>query len=104
MRRVSQSLPDVFSEDLYDYEILGHNVGIRPYRSSGMRIEKEFKDGQKIVHAYGKSRRDWDATRIMKLWQGVGINGGGYIFGFGVARETVKLVDEFLFPNGKARL
>jgi hypothetical protein len=34
---------------------VGHNVGIRPYRSSGMRIEKEVK-GQKIVHAYGTSR------------------------------------------------
>ncbi|KAM0427836.1 hypothetical protein ACHAPT_007293 [Fusarium lateritium] len=31
-----------------------HNVGIRPYRFSGMRIEKETKDGQNIIHAYGK--------------------------------------------------
>lgn len=34
----------------------------------------------------------------------LGITGGGYIFGFGVAREAAGLVDEFLFPAGKARL
>ncbi|KAJ5817471.1 hypothetical protein N7447_009704 [Penicillium robsamsonii] len=85
VKRVHRCLPGEFSEDLSDYEIVGHNVGIRPYRSSGMRIEKEVKEGKKIVHAYG-------------------ITGGGYIFGFGVARETAKLVDEFLFPGGKAHL
>ncbi|KAJ5514605.1 hypothetical protein N7463_004157 [Penicillium fimorum] len=85
VRRVSQSLPGDFSADLSDYEIEGHSVGIRPYRSSGMRIEKEVKDGQNIVHAYG-------------------ITGGGYIFGFGVAREAAKLIDEFLFPSEKAHL
>lgn len=55
VRRVNQSLPEHFSADLSQYEIVRHNVGIRPYRSSGMRIEKEVKDGQNIVHAYGKS-------------------------------------------------
>ncbi|KAJ5130884.1 uncharacterized protein N7515_006923 [Penicillium bovifimosum] len=85
VRRVSQYLPGGFSGDLSSYDLVGHNIGIRPYRSSGMRIEKEVKGGQHIVHAYG-------------------INGGGYIFGFGVAREAAKLVDEFLFPSGKAHL
>lgn len=55
MRRVNKSLPAHFSNDPADYEIVGHNVGIRPYRSTGMRIEKEVKDDQKIVHAYGRS-------------------------------------------------
>uniref|UniRef100_A0A0B7JWW2 FAD dependent oxidoreductase domain-containing protein n=1 Tax=Bionectria ochroleuca TaxID=29856 RepID=A0A0B7JWW2_BIOOC len=84
-RRVNKTLPEHFSADPADYDIVGHNVGIRPYRSTGMRIEKEVKEGQNIVHAYG-------------------ITGGGYIFGFGVAREAAGLVDEFLFPAGKARL
>ncbi|KAI8677878.1 DAO domain-containing protein [Fusarium keratoplasticum] len=83
--RVNRSLPEHFSADLADYEIVGHNVGIRPYRCSGMRIEKETKNGQNIVHAYG-------------------ITGGGFIYSFGVGREVVKLVDEFLFPDGKARI
>ncbi|EXL71840.1 hypothetical protein FOPG_12538 [Fusarium oxysporum f. sp. conglutinans race 2 54008] len=84
-RRVNKSLPAHFSADPADHDIVGHNVGIRPYRSTGMRIEKQIKDGQNIVHAYG-------------------ITGGGYIFGFGVAREVVKLVNELLYPAGKAYL
>lgn len=54
IRRVNKSLPTYFSVNPADYDIVGHNVGIRPYRSTGMRIEKEIKDGQNIVHAYGK--------------------------------------------------
>ncbi|CAI7655049.1 unnamed protein product [Penicillium manginii] len=44
----------LFSKNLNDYEILGHNVGVRPARSApaGIRLEKETKDGQEIVHAY----------------------------------------------------
>ncbi|KAM0217446.1 hypothetical protein ACHAQD_007425 [Fusarium lateritium] len=85
LKRVNESLPAHFSANPADHDIIGHNVGIRPYRSSGMRIEKEVKNGQKIVHAYG-------------------ITGGGYIYGFGVAREVAHLVDEFLYPVGKAHL
>ncbi|KAG7405346.1 hypothetical protein LZL87_009039 [Fusarium oxysporum] len=85
MKIVNKSLPAHFSTDPADYGIIGHNFGIHPYRSTGMRIEKDVKDGQNIVHAYG-------------------ITGGGYIFGFGVAREVVKLVDEFLYAAGKAYL
>lgn len=54
MRRVNESLPVRFSANPADYNIISHNVGIRPYRSNGMRIEKEVKNGQKMVHAYGK--------------------------------------------------
>jgi hypothetical protein len=54
MRRVNKSLPAHFSTNPADYDIIGHNVGIRPYRLNGMRVEKEVKNGQKIVHAYGK--------------------------------------------------
>ncbi|KAJ5551395.1 hypothetical protein N7535_000655 [Penicillium sp. DV-2018c] len=85
VRRLSQRLPGGLSGDLPSYEIVDHNVGIRPYRSTGMRIEKEVKGGQQIVHAYG-------------------ITGGGYISSFGVAREAAKLADEFLFPGEKAHL
>lgn len=28
-------------------------MGIRPSRKSGVRVEKELRNGQKIVHAYG---------------------------------------------------
>lgn len=59
---MNKTLPEHFSADPADYDIVGHNVGIRPYRSTGMRIEKEVKEGQKIVHAYGRApvRIVWD--------------------------------------------
>ncbi|KAJ4171030.1 hypothetical protein NW754_007173 [Fusarium falciforme] len=98
--RINRSLPEHFSADLADYEVVGHNVGIRPYRSSGMRIEKETKNGQNIVHAYGK----WYVVSNNLGLRDTGITGGGFIYSFGVAREVVKLVDEFLFPDGKARI
>ncbi|KAF5013787.1 hypothetical protein FDECE_205 [Fusarium decemcellulare] len=85
LRRINANLPKYFSADKEDYDIMGHSIGIRPYRSSGIRIEKEVKNGQNIVHAYG-------------------VTGGGYIHSWGVARQAVKLVDEFLFPGGKANL
>lgn len=52
-----ENLPEFFSPKLSDYDIIAHNVGFRTGRSSGIRIEKEVKDGQRIVHAYGKTRQ-----------------------------------------------
>ena len=54
VRRLHQNLPQNFSSNIEDYQILGHNVGIRPSRSSGIRLEKDVISGQRIVHAYGK--------------------------------------------------
>ncbi|KAH7142163.1 hypothetical protein EDB81DRAFT_723433 [Dactylonectria macrodidyma] len=85
LRRINASLPEIFSANPWDYEIIGYNVGLRTYRTSGIRVEKETKDGQKVVHAYG-------------------FNGGGYIYSFGAARAVVELVDEFLYPAPKANL
>ncbi|KAI8658084.1 DAO domain-containing protein [Fusarium keratoplasticum] len=84
VRRVNKSLPQHFSANLEDHDIIGHNVGIRPCRTE-IRIESELNEGQNIVNAYG-------------------INGGGYIFGSGVAREVTKLVDDILSQGGTARL
>ncbi|PGH15683.1 hypothetical protein AJ79_02277 [Helicocarpus griseus UAMH5409] len=58
-------------------------VGIRPGRVSGIRIEKEVANGEKIIHAYGTS-------------------GGG--FSFGLAKAAAELVDEFVFASPKAML
>jgi len=55
-QRIHQNLPDHFPAELSNLQIIGHNVGIRPGRKSGIRIEKEEKNGQKIVHVYGKFR------------------------------------------------
>lgn len=57
MNRLHKSWPNIWSDNLADYDIVGHNVGIRPGRKSGVRVEKEVKNGLNIVHAYGESNR-----------------------------------------------
>ncbi|KAK5086229.1 hypothetical protein LTR70_000015 [Exophiala xenobiotica] len=84
-QRIHKNLPDHFPAEMSDLQNIGHNVGIRPGRRSGIRIEKEEKNGQKIVHVYGAA-------------------GGGYIFGAGMARAAATLVEEFLTPSFPAKL
>lgn len=62
VRRVHQDLPDIFPAKLSDHEIVGHNVGIRPARSTGLRVEKEVLNGDSVVHAYG------EYIRRLKTW------------------------------------
>ncbi|KAF1845054.1 nucleotide-binding domain-containing protein [Cucurbitaria berberidis CBS 394.84] len=85
IRRVHQDLPDVFPAEVSDYEVVGHNVGIRPARATGLRVEKEIMAGEKVVHAYG-------------------VAGGGYVFSFGVARAARDLVDEYVYQSPLAKL
>ncbi|OJJ08939.1 hypothetical protein ASPVEDRAFT_77504 [Aspergillus versicolor CBS 583.65] len=85
VNRINKNLPNHFSNNLQDYQIVRHNVGIRPSRVNGVRVEREIKDGQVIVHAYG-------------------VAGGGYIFSFGIARAARDLVEGYLFPHHPAKL
>ncbi|CAH0034096.1 unnamed protein product [Clonostachys rhizophaga] len=86
LRRVHENLPEHFTGPKpADYDVIRYNVGIRPDRPTGVRVEKEVKDGEKIVHAYGTG-------------------GGGYVFSWGVAKEVSKLVGEFLFDPPTPRL
>lgn len=78
VRRVHEDLPEVFPAKLSDYEIVGHNAGIRPARATGLRLEKEVMNDEKVVHAYG-------------------VAGGGYVFSFGLARAARDLVDEYVY-------
>lgn len=83
--RVHQDLPSIFPPKLADYQIVGHNVGIRPARANGLRVDKEVLDGEQVVHAYG-------------------VAGGGYVFSFGVARAARDLVDDFVYQSPLAKL
>ncbi|KFA80072.1 hypothetical protein S40288_08207 [Stachybotrys chartarum IBT 40288] len=73
--------PDVFpSPDPKDWPILYDDVGVyatMDRKISGVRCEKEIVDGQRVVHAYGQ-------------------NAGGYVYSFGLAREVVKLTEDYL--------
>lgn len=51
-----ENAPEVFKgQKVENVEIIRDNVGIRPARTGGVRVEKEVTGGQNIVHAYGRS-------------------------------------------------
>ncbi|KAL4962011.1 FAD-dependent oxidoreductase [Aspergillus stella-maris] len=86
LRRVHENLPGVFpSTKSANFDIIRDNVGIRPGRTPGVRVEKEILDGQNIVHAYGTG-------------------GGGYVFSFGLARAAATMVNDFLFAAPESQL
>ncbi|KAM0545428.1 hypothetical protein ACHAPJ_011333 [Fusarium lateritium] len=79
LKRVHENAPEVFKDQkVENVDIIRDNVGIRPARTGGVRVEKEVTGGQNIVHAYGTG-------------------GGGYVFSFGVARAAGTLVNDYLF-------
>ena len=47
-------LPDVFPAKIAELDVVRHNVGVRPARSIGLRVEKERMNGEDVVHAYGE--------------------------------------------------
>ncbi|KAF2143210.1 uncharacterized protein K452DRAFT_268557 [Aplosporella prunicola CBS 121167] len=89
--RVSANLPYIFSTFPADFELVRDNVGIRPGREGGVRVEKDVIDSQKVVHAY--------ADMI-----GPGVGGGGYCFSFGVGKVVGDLVGEILSASPQVKL
>ncbi|KAH0423030.1 FAD dependent oxidoreductase superfamily protein [Colletotrichum camelliae] len=81
-RNAHLNQPHVFpSPDPKDWPILHDHVGLYATMDSkvgGVRCEKETIDGQRVVHAYGQ-------------------NAGGYGYSFGLAREVVRLTEDYLF-------
>ncbi|TIA87563.1 hypothetical protein E3P81_03899 [Wallemia ichthyophaga] len=70
-----------------DIKVVRHNVGLRPAREGGARLEFElledpqgFDEGHPVVHAYG-------------------IGPAGYQCSWGMARDVFNLVDEHLKPT-----
>jgi D-amino-acid oxidase len=62
--------------------IIRHGVGLRPYRSSGVRVEKEKIEGTWVVHNYGHG-------------------GWGYQGSYGCSEQAVELADEVLGVKAK---
>lgn len=60
-----------------DIDVVSHNVGLRPAREGGVRVEAEQVGGLKVVHSYG-------------------IGPAGYQASFGIAQEVADLVDQQL--------
>jgi D-amino-acid oxidase len=57
--------------------VIRHGVGLRPYRSGGVRLEKERIEGGWVVHNYGHA-------------------GSGYQVSYGCSNAVVELVEEVL--------
>ena len=81
MRQQHECQPDVFpSADPMDYEFITDHTGVMPVISpsnGGAKVEKERMGGQKIIHAYAG-------------------DAGGYTFSFGLARQVVDCVQQYL--------
>jgi hypothetical protein len=70
-------LPKYIPPTLDEMDIIRHQVGIRPEREGGPRVEAEtLPSGLRVVHTYG-------------------LTGGGYLYSFGMAKEVKKLADKF---------
>ncbi|KAG8991436.1 hypothetical protein FRB94_005337 [Tulasnella sp. JGI-2019a] len=98
-----------------DITILRHNVGLRPARKSGARVEKEiitFKsksqtrskwedmapvpDGIIAGQSAGKQERELTGEELrMRVVHAYGMGPAGYQASWGVAEDVVKLVGEF---------
>lgn len=64
--------------------VLSHNVGLRPARENGARVELEERRDLTVVHSYG-------------------IGPAGYQASFGIAKEVADLVDEVAARAGKVQ-
>ena len=62
--------------------VIRHNVGLRPLREGGVRLEREKIDGVWVVHNYGHG-------------------GFGYQSSYGCSKVAVKLVKEALRLKAK---
>ncbi|EXJ95229.1 hypothetical protein A1O1_00349 [Capronia coronata CBS 617.96] len=72
LEQAAQAYPD-FVDSVDKFEVLKENVGRRPWREGGFRIETEsVAPGQRIVHGYGGGGRGYElswgaAERIVEL-------------------------------------
>ena len=78
MKRAVKLCPSLTDgKDIEHLDVVRHNVGLRPLREGGARLEKERIDGIWTVHNYGHG-------------------GYGYQSSYGCAKEVVGLVEEAL--------
>jgi len=76
--------PELLTDEEGCFEVLSTQVGLRPGRKGGPRMECEVLDGWRVVHAYGHA-------------------GAGYQNSVGVARRVVGMVSQVLGEE-KAKL
>lgn len=86
LQKCAELVPEIVPEGKTwkEIEVISHNVGLRPAREGGARVELEEKNGLMVVHSYG-------------------IGPAGYQASFGIAKEVADLVDKALAQKGGAK-
>jgi D-amino-acid oxidase len=83
MKRAVQLCPALTGgKGIEALSVIRHGVGLRPLRTSGVRIEKEKIDGNWVVHNYGHG-------------------GWGYQASYGCAEGALEKVEDILAPKSK---
>ncbi|WWC65569.1 uncharacterized protein I303_108187 [Kwoniella dejecticola CBS 10117] len=93
-----------------DIKIVARNVGLRPVREGGFRLEMEDR-----IIGQGKAEKEEDAIfpsargkrgdgRKVAVLHAYGIGPAGYQSSLGVAKEAGELMDEWLKTRNKAKL
>lgn len=84
MTIANELLEDVYlkAPDLSDQAILGYNVGIRPFRKAGIRLEPEYLKNKFIIHNYG-------------------YGGSGLTLAWGGASEVISLLEQIKAINSQ---
>lgn len=78
----SNSIPVIYlkTPDISDAQIMGYNVGVRPYRKSGVKIESEYLNNKLVIHNYG-------------------YGGSGLTLCWGGAEQAIKVLQEEQLKN-----
>ena len=83
MKRAVQLCPALTDgQGFENLDVVRHNVGLRPFREGGARLETEKIDGVWTIHNYGHS-------------------GYGYQSSYGCSQEVVKLTEQVLCHRAK---
>ncbi|ODN73838.1 hypothetical protein L202_07362 [Cryptococcus amylolentus CBS 6039] len=88
-----------------DIDVLSHNVGLRPMRKDGLRLELETRHiGQGVNDGLQTKRGKVGAGREVEVVHAYDIGGSGYQASLGIAAEASSLVRQWFEKNRKARL
>lgn len=84
-----------------DIEVVSHNVGLRPSREGGLRLEIEERElkNDPLTPESGRGR-----SRKVAVLHCYGIGPAGYQANIGVAQEAMEITMKYLSEKRKARL
>ncbi|OLL23902.1 D-amino-acid oxidase [Neolecta irregularis DAH-3] len=96
MKRAAAFVPELLTNGLPPekggFDVISHNVGFRPSRKGGIRLEAEDKS----LKVSGKSK-------VLPLYHAYGASGAGYQCSYGVAQDVVSLIVNRLSLSAKPK-